>query len=178
VDGTSVAGLTPPMIRDVTPADHAAILDINNATYPAMNLLDAPALAGIIAECTYARVAVDEQGVAAFLLGLPPGADYDSDNYRWFSARYDDFVYVDRIAVHPRAQNHGLGAALYDDMAQWGTGRCPCILAEVNLIPPNPGSQRFHLRYGFTAVGELDHPFDGTYTKRTVMLHRALSTLT
>jgi hypothetical protein len=27
-------------------------------------------------------------------------------------------------------------------------------------------------------VGELDHPFDGTYTKRTVMLHRALSTLT
>lgn len=172
-----MASVTTPVIRDVTPADHAAILDINNATYPAMNILDADALAAIIAECAYARVAVDGDGVAAFLLGLPPGAQYDSDNYRWFSARYDDFLYVDRIAVHPRAQNQKLGAALYDDMAQWGASRYPCILAEVNLIPPNPGSQRFHARHGFTSVGELDHPFDGTYTKRTVMLHRALREL-
>jgi predicted GNAT superfamily acetyltransferase len=169
-----VAGVAPGAVRDVKPADHAAMLAINNATYPAMNILDAEALAAIVAECAYARVAEDEHGVAAFLLGLPPGAQYDSDNYRWFSARYDDFLYVDRIAVHPRAQSHGLGGALYDDMAQWGRGRYPCILAEVNLIPPNPGSQRFHTRHGFTAVGELDHPFDGTYTKRTVMLHRAL----
>jgi uncharacterized protein len=158
----------------VAPSDLGAMLAINNAAYPAMNLLDEAALAAIVEACVYARVADDDDGVAAFLLGLPPGADYDSDNFRWFSARYDEFVYVDRIAVHPRAQSRGLGGALYDDMAAWAHGRYPCILAEVNLAPPNPGSQRFHDRHGFVAVGELDHPSDGEYAKRTVMLRRAL----
>jgi uncharacterized protein len=162
------------VIRDLTPQDHAAVLAINNATYPAMNRLDAAALAGIVAVCAYARVVEVDGQVQAFLLGLPPGADYASDNYAWFSARYADFLYVDRIAVHPAAQNAGYGARLYDDMAVFAHGRWPCILAEVNALPPNPGSARFHARQGFAVVGELEHPFDGEYAKRTTMLCRAL----
>ncbi len=162
-----------PVIRDVTAADHGAILAINNAAYPAMNRLDDAALAALVASAAYARVACDEAGVAAFLLGLPPGVPYDSANYRWVSARYPEFLYVDRIAVAPRAQSRGLGGALYDDMAAFARGRWPCILAEVNLEPPNTGSERFHARHGFVAVGELDHPSDGMYAKRTLMLCRA-----
>ena len=162
------------VIREVTEADAAALCEINNATYPAMNRLTVAELLAIVQECVYARVVEDAEGVAAFLLALPPGARYESDNYDWFSARYDDFVYVDRIAVHPRAQSRGYGSRLYDDLAAMARGRWPCVLAEVNLVPPNPGSARFHERHGFTAVGELDHPSDGEYAKRTVMLHRAL----
>ncbi|MCB0964863.1 MAG: hypothetical protein KDA98_16425, partial [Acidimicrobiales bacterium] len=36
---------------------------------------------------------------AGFVLVLGPGHDYDSDNYRWFSERWDDFWYLDRVAV-------------------------------------------------------------------------------
>jgi len=165
------------VIRDYTAADAAAVRHINDATYPAMNRLTVAEVEAIAAECAYARVIEDEQGVAAFLFALPPGADYASDNYAWFSARYADFVYVDRIAVHPRAQSLGYGSRLYDDLAAVARGRWPCILAEVNVIPPNPGSARFHTRHGFAAVGELDHPSDGEYAKRTVMLHRALGVL-
>jgi len=162
------------VIRDLTPADHAAVLDINNATYPAMNRLTAAALADIVAVCVYARVREQDGRVVAFLLGLPPGATYASDNYAWFSARYADFVYVDRIAVHPSVQSAGYGAQLYDDLAAFARGRWPCILAEVNALPPNPGSARFHARHGFAEVGTLDHPFDGEYAKRTTMLCRTL----
>ncbi len=163
------------VIRAYAAADVAAVCAINNAAYPAMNRLDAAAVEAIVAECVHARVVEDDDGVAAFLFALPPGAQYASDNYAWFSARYASFVYVDRIAVHPRAQSRGCGSRLYEDLAVAAQGRWPCILAEVNLMPPNPGSARFHARHGFTAVGELEHPFDGAYAKRTVMLHRALA---
>ena len=42
---------------------------------------------------------------------MSPGLDYASENYRWFSARSSDFLYIDRIVLAPRVQGLGLGGA-------------------------------------------------------------------
>jgi predicted GNAT superfamily acetyltransferase len=94
---------------------------------------------------------------------LPPGVGYPSENYRWFSERYDSFVYVDRIVVSEQARNKGVGVELYRLVAEHATKNgAPRILCEVNLEPPNPGSLRFHKRIGFAEVGE-QRTQGGTY---------------
>jgi predicted GNAT superfamily acetyltransferase len=169
-------------IRTVRSADLAEILEHNNAAVPAVNELDRPALdwfathaadflvvestvvESTVAESTVAESTVAEStvvedgpGVAGFLVGLGPGLDYPSLNYRWFSARYDDFVYVDRVVVSAGGRGGGIGTRLYDEFARRGRERgVPVMLAEVNLVPANPGSLRFHDRHGFVPVGEQD----------------------
>ena len=164
-----------PLIRDITPADYAAIVAINNATVPAMNEQDIESLRWLVEHATYARVALDERGIAAFLLGLERGTGYNSPNYRWFSERFDSFLYVDRIAVAERARRRGLGSALYADMATFALGRWPCILAEINLQPPNPETVAFHQRHGFEHVGELRHTYAGAHAEMVEMLRKPLS---
>jgi uncharacterized protein len=164
------------VLRALVPADHAAVRALNDAAVPAVNALTSEALAALVDQGAYARVIADGDTLLALLLVFAPGAAYDSANYAWFSARYARFLYVDRIVVAESARGQGLGARLYDDLAAFARARgVPCLLAEVNRAPPNPGSERFHRREGFTEVGLLDHAPDADgCTKRTVMLHRAL----
>lgn len=165
------------VIRDASDADAGAILRINNAAVPAMNVLDADGVRWLLTNAAYARVAMADGEVAGFLIGLPPGVGYDSDNYRWFSARYDEFLYIDRIAFDERFRNRGLGSALYDDIADFARGRWPRIVAEVNLDPPNPRSEVFHSRHGFVRVGELERDrARPSYAYLMVMLCRELAT--
>ncbi|MEO0607773.1 MAG: GNAT family N-acetyltransferase [Pseudomonadota bacterium] len=83
--------------------------------------------------------------------------DYNSANMRWFEAYRDrtgkSIVYVDRIAVHTKARGQGLGAELYRAAFERFQA-CDEIGCEVNTLPPNPGSHRFHRRLGFEPVGE------------------------
>lgn len=161
-------------IRDIEAADYPDIVAINNATVPAMNEQNVDTMRWLVEHATYARVAADAHGVAAFLLGLEPGTGYPSPNYQWFCERYESFLYVDRIAVASRARRKRLGSALYDDMASFARGRWPCILAEINLDPPNPETAAFHDRYGFVRVGELRHTYAGAHAHVVAMLRRPL----
>ncbi|TFD68373.1 GNAT family N-acetyltransferase [Cryobacterium gelidum] len=146
-------------IRSLVPDDLPRLLALNNAAVPAVNELDAPALAAL-AEHSHLAVAVVADGAADVALGFAilfvAGADYESENYRWFSGRSTDFLYVDRIVVADGSRGQGLGQVLYD--AIFGAARRELlaeVLCEVNLEPPNPGSLAFHDRLGFTEVGQL-----------------------
>jgi predicted GNAT superfamily acetyltransferase len=89
---------------------------------------------------------------------MPPGLDYASENYLFFSDRARElgrtFVYVDRIVLAPAMRSRGLGPQLYaavsDEARRVGA---PEVLCEVNVEPPNPGSLAFHTRLGFVEVG-------------------------
>jgi predicted GNAT superfamily acetyltransferase len=92
---------------------------------------------------------------AAFLIALDQDAPYDNANFNWFRARLSRFVYVDRIVVAAGHQGQGLARRLY--LALFDRARAadqPAIVCEVNLEPPNPGSDAFHERMGFRDVGQ------------------------
>jgi predicted GNAT superfamily acetyltransferase len=143
----------PVDLRPYAPADLDALVAINDGAYPAVPVTPADELAELIGMSRLALIA-DDGEVAGFVVALAPGQSYASENYTWFSARSSDFLYVDRIVLHPRLQGQGVGPRLYgavEDAAR--ADGATEITCEVNVRPPNPGSLAFHARLGFTEVG-------------------------
>ncbi|HNP34459.1 MAG TPA: GNAT family N-acetyltransferase [Woeseiaceae bacterium] len=143
-------------LRDVTTSDLAAILELNQSVIPAVNSLTLENLRWFLQNAFYFRLLADAAGLGAFLIGLRPGTDYGSLNYRWFCQRYDDFAYVDRVAVSPRARRLGLASMLYDDVRAALPDDVWAMTCEVNLRPPNDGSLRYHQQRGFRQVGSQE----------------------
>jgi len=142
--------------RDLHDGDRDAVLALNNGAVPAVSGLDREALDALLDECSHA-VVVDASGaIDGFFITFRPGATYESQNYVWFSERYDDFEYLDRIVVAESARGGGLGAGLYAELEARIAGEVPWILCEVNVKPLNEGSLRFHHRLGFREVGQQD----------------------
>ncbi len=144
-------------IREATAADAAAVLTLNNASTPHVNALSDEECAWLVAHAANYRVAEEAGGIAGFVLCLPAGTDYWSDNYKWFAARYADYLYLDRVIVAPHARRAGVGRALYNDLHRTVQGRWPRVTLEVNLRPPNPTSVTFHERMGYIAVGTREY---------------------
>ena len=140
-------------IRDVAANDLDAVLELNEAAVPAVNSLSIDEMRWFADSAHYFRIAVTDERVASFLIGLRPGIDYASPNYRWFVDNYDDFGYVDRVAVAEHARRLGLASRLYDDFRTALPATVAVMTCEVNLRPPNESSMRFHERRGFRTVG-------------------------
>ena len=139
-------------IRDARASDHPAILALNRDSEALLSPMDATRLGELERAAAYHRVAGEP--VAAFLLAFREGADYESPNYRWFSQRFDRFLYVDRIAVAASARSAGLGGALYRDLFEFARAAgVPRIVCEYYSKPLNEASQRFHARHGFEEIG-------------------------
>jgi predicted GNAT superfamily acetyltransferase len=141
-------------LRDLGPDDHGALHAINEAGTPGVHTASLEELAAITRMSCLALAAEEDGAIVAFCQVLAPGAPYDSVNYRWFSARYDDFIYLDRVAVAPEYRGRGIGASLYAEVER--RTRAAWFTLEVNLVPRNEGSLRFHARHGFHEVGQQD----------------------
>ena len=162
--------MTVTALRDYRPDDLDRIHAINQAEVPAVGDETPEALAHIASESVIALVAEVDGEVGGFCLVLGPGADYGSMNYRWFAERYDDFVYLDRVAIAPRAQRRGLGRAMYDEVARRAREVRPSATVfalEVNLRPRNDRSLAFHERLGFAEVGQQETDYDALVSLMT-----------
>ena len=142
-------------LRPMAAEDLDDVLELNQRSTPEVGEVDLDRLRAIFRECSLALVARDATGrLAGFAMVLPPGAAYDSPNYRHFAATYPDFRYVDRIAVDPSTHRSGLGRRFYEAVIEHARAAgAPRVLAEVNLEPPNPVSLAFHSSFGFQEVG-------------------------
>jgi len=141
------------LVRPLTPTDVPALVAINDDAHPAVPITSAQEFEALVAHADLALVAERDGEQVGFLLALRPGRDYESENYRFFSARSNDFLYVDRIVLAPAARGAGLGRELYgrvfDAARAAGASEVTC---EVNVEPPNPESLAFHAALGFTEV--------------------------
>jgi uncharacterized protein len=132
------------------PALAAALLELNNAHASELSWLTPDAFAHLLGHAWRAwRIGQAD----ALMIALEEAADYDNPNHRWFRARYDRFVYVDRIVVAEAARGHGLARRLYEQLIRAATAAGhERMVCEVNLDPPNPQSDAFHAALGFTAL--------------------------
>ncbi len=142
------------MIRPYEVRDAEAVLILNEVNVPAVGPMDRAKLDLLVDESMFVDVIEIDDSIEGALFVLPDGAAYESPNYRWFSARYPQFVYVDRIMLSPATRGMGLGVQLYDRAVAAGRAHEKShLLAEVNTEPANPRSLRFHEVYGFVEVG-------------------------
>lgn len=151
-----------PLLRELGSTDLESVLSINQAARPAVGDLDRERLEHLVGESSIALCVDEADRIAGFCLVLDPGADYDSVNYTWFSARYRDFIYLDRIAIVAERRGRGLGRALYRQVERLARVRRPqatTFTLEVNLRPRNEPSLRFHDRMGFIEVGRQETPY-------------------
>lgn len=119
--------------------------------------MDQAKLDAFIEWAPYVRVVEVNGSLAGLIIGLLEDAPYDSPNFGWFATRYDQFAYVDRVAIAEVNRGEGWGPALYRDFEAWAVGQGRRTLcAEVNTVPPNPRSLRFHDLFGFDLVDQFE----------------------
>jgi predicted GNAT superfamily acetyltransferase len=130
------------------------ILALNNAHATETSPLDLVALSALVNQGFYAR-GIDG-GRAAFLIALDQSNNnYASPNFLWFKARYQRYVYIDRVITAPEFRGQGLARRLYEDLFNVARASGQSIVGcEVNIKPPNPASDLFHEALGFQTVGE------------------------
>jgi len=128
-----------------------ALLALNNAHAVELSWLEPQRFGALVAMAFWAKQVGEND---AFLIAMDQDAAYDSPNFLWLRARYERFVYVDRVVVADHARGRGLAqrlyAELFADAAKAGHER---VLCEVNSAPPNLASDRFHLAQGFSEIG-------------------------
>lgn len=149
-------------IRDVTDADRDVCVAINEANMPEVGSMDVEKFEFFLAASPFFKVAEFNDTVVGLLVGLTENETaYPSKNYHWFLKRHDAFAYIDRIALLPDGRGQGIGVALYEMFETWAREQAkPVLSAEVNTVPDNPRSHRFHLLFGFEEVGR-EQPYGG-----------------
>ena len=146
-------------IRSLTRVDINSMWEINEQGLPGTGKVSLKEISHLL-DISELALGVYEGGkLLGFVLCLLPKTNYGSLNYAWFNERYDEFIYVDRIAVSEEHRNHGVGTDLYGCVISYSQQHNVPIAAEVNSEPPNPGSMRFHVRQKFEEIGTLQHEY-------------------
>ena len=144
-------------LRPVQPSERDLVFAWNEQFAPHVGALARDDFDALLDAAAGALLIEHEGEPAGFLVTFREGADYASENYRYFASRYDSFLYVDRIVVAIEFQRTGIGRLVYQDLERTareeGLGHIAC---EVNLKPPNPDSIAFHERIGFREVAQQD----------------------
>lgn len=146
--------MTPPRINAIATLDtqqDAALLALTNAHAKETSFLSEDRWRSMIANAFSATCV---SGTSALLIAFDQNAQYDNPNFEWFGERWSRFVYIDRVIVAEGHRGEGLARLLYGDlfarMKDTGHQRVGC---EVNVDPPNPGSDAFHSKLGFVEQG-------------------------
>ena len=143
-------------IRDVQASDIGEVHALNEASVPHVSSISAEEMRWFAENAHHFRIAILDERIAGFMIGLRPGLPYSSLNYRWFSDNYDDFAYVDRVAVAEYARRRRVASSLYDDFAEQLAGEVGVMTCEVNIRPPNESSMRYHELHGFRRVASQE----------------------
>lgn len=160
------------IIRDYQPSDNDLIITLNHQSVAVLSAMDDERFDVLRQQSNLLWIAELNQQAVGFLMGFCEGSDYDSVNYQWFNRRYDSFVYIDRVVVSADTRGSGIGSAFYTRLEQWARQQHKShLVAEVDIIPPNPGSLNFHQRQGFIQVGEQVY---GAAQKKVAMLEKIL----
>ena len=60
---------------------------------------------------------------------------------------------MDRVVVCESSRGLGIGQLLYRHTFEVAATGARSVCAEINVMPPNPASLRFHERAGFVEIG-------------------------
>ena len=145
-------------IHDLKTADKGIlkeIFKINEGYNPFLGPLESlDNLIELIKRSNYSVFLTNKEQICAFLVSFRENSSYQSKNYEFFKNRFERFFYIDRIGVVESFKNQGLGTFIYNKIdAICIKDKLP-ICAEVNIVPINEESIKFHEKMGFKKVSE------------------------
>lgn len=145
----------PVLIRSLCESDYEFVLKTNLDNVEVLSPMDKERLLLLKPMTELFLIAEVDGKPAAFLMAMKHGADaYDSENYRWFSSRYEQFLYIDRIVIAEPYRHLGIGSKLYEAVFEHARElNIPYVTCEVDTIPYNGPSLNFHREMGFHEVG-------------------------
>ena len=110
----------------------------------------------------------DKGIIVGFILLMREGTTYQSENYKFISSKFDQFLYVDRIAIDSKYRRQGLAEKIYSKVISDGNLLGLDVLCEVNTRPKNEISLSFHKKMRFNEIGTQDFEKNSVvYLKRS-----------
>jgi len=147
------------MNLEITPLDDALLLmEINNAAVPDIGALDISKAQWLVERVVMPGLALVDGQVAGLVVVLSDSCGYNSDYYRWFTERYENFLYIDRVVVADWARGQGIAKQLYQAIEQAAHEQNMAIVADVHSDPPNTPSLNLHRTMGFDVIGTQYFP--------------------
>ncbi len=144
-------------IRKAKQEELNELLLLNQANVPHVGSIALGRMIHLYNQSSCFQVAEVESTPAGFVIAFGPTVDYDSPNFLFFKERYENFIYIDRIAIADEYRRQGIGTLLYDRVKEVaGERNIPLMSCEYNLWPKNEISRLFHENYGFKEVGKQE----------------------
>ena len=143
------------VVREAVPRDEKFVLELNRENVEVLSPMDSAKYEYFRRVSEMFKVIEADGEPVAFLIALREGIpDYRSENYIWFSKQYEKFLYVDRIVIAEKARHLGIGRRLYEEVfSQAADSGVDTVTAEIDIIPYNGPSLKFHEAMGFEEVG-------------------------
>lgn len=141
--------------RPVAEKDYPSILALNDANVSVLAPMDESRIRYFKKNAEMFSVAEINGEPSAFIIVLRENLNYESENYRWFMARYPRFLYIDRIVIDLRFRKSGIGRMFYQEVIGHANNvKIPFITSEIDTEPVyNAASLKFHAAMGFKEVG-------------------------
>lgn len=142
-------------IRQAEERDFPFLLRVNEENVAVLSPMDQAKLERFAASAELFLIAEADGAPAAFLIALREGIGwYDSENYLWFSGKYAKFLYIDRVVIDAPYRGLGIGRQLYQTVFEHAhLTDVSSVTAEIDTIPYNGASLKFHAAMGFQEVG-------------------------
>lgn len=142
-------------IRPIRACDYDFVLKTNEDNVEVLSPMDQKKLEYFEKNAELFLVAEVDFEPAAFIICMREGIEsYESENYRWFNSHYDRFIYIDRIVINENFRKMGLGRKLYHAVFSYAKSiGVSTVTAEIDTVPYNETSLKFHKAMGFSEVG-------------------------
>jgi predicted GNAT superfamily acetyltransferase len=122
-------------IRRLDSKDVAAAWQINEQGLPGTGKVSHDEMADLLSLSELPIGVFDGDEMLGFVLCLTPRTRYASLNYAWFNQRYQEFLYVDRIAVAVEHRDRGIGSLLYGRVIEHGkASNSPLLLKSTSRL--------------------------------------------
>ena len=135
------------MPRTIEPlTDAHLLLALNNPAVPDVGELSLDKAGWRADHCVLPGMAMLDDQVAGIVVALSDHCGYNCDFYRWFTDRYTNFLYINRVIVPAWACGRGVATALYQATEQAAHEQGLAIVSDVYSEPPNTPSLRLPLK--------------------------------
>ncbi len=133
-----------------------SIFNLNQLNIPALGSLeDLNHLENLFNSSSFIALIKINNNLVGFAIIMGSLSEYSSPNFLYFKKKYNDFMYIDRIAISEKYHRKGFGSLIYKELYNQSKNLGIPLCCEVNTKPINQQSLDFHKKLEFSIIEEI-----------------------